>query len=53
MAERTAAVSVRLPPALKDAVQACAKADKRTMAQWVEIALEAAVKTASKPTKTK
>lgn len=39
MAERTAAISVRVPPELKAAVQAAAKAEKRTLAQLVEIML--------------
>ena len=33
---RTAAISLRVEPAVKDALDAAAKADERTMAQYVE-----------------
>ena len=36
---RTAAISIRVEPALKAAVEKAAKADKRTVAQWVELLL--------------
>ncbi|GLK71274.1 hypothetical protein GCM10017643_13890 [Ancylobacter dichloromethanicus] len=33
---RTAAISLRVEPAVKEALEAAAKADERTMAQYVE-----------------
>ena len=38
---KTAAISVRVDPALKAALEAAAKADGRTLAQYVERALAA------------
>lgn len=34
---RTAAISIRVEPELKVVVEKAAKADKRTVAQWVEL----------------
>jgi hypothetical protein len=36
---RTAAISIRVEPALKVLVEKAARADKRTVAQWVELLL--------------
>jgi predicted HicB family RNase H-like nuclease len=36
MAERTAAISARVPPALKAGAQKAAEAEGRTLAKWLE-----------------
>lgn len=41
---KTAAISVRVEPALKEALEAAAKADDRTLAQYVERVLSAHLK---------
>ena len=46
---KTAAISVRVEPALKAAIEAAAKADDRTLAQYVERVRLAHLKSAGGP----
>lgn len=49
---KTAALSVRVEPELKEALERLAEADKRSLASYVEIALQAHVDAAErKPTR--
>ena len=43
---RTASIGIRVEPELKAAIDAAAKADNRTTAQWVELACKRALEAA-------
>lgn len=48
MSNKTAYISVRVPPELKEALDELSKADKRSLAQYVQIVLQEHVEGASK-----
>ena len=48
---KTAALSIRVEPELKAALERLAKADKRSLASYIEIALQKHIDGEAKPTK--